>query len=139
MRALARHCFTVLVGGATAALLDAPPALGQAVEWAARYNSGFVDNVEACPGVCNSSARHSLAVDGAGNVYITGRSGSGGLSPTVFRTVKHAPDGTLLWNVAGDEYGTASAVAADAAGNAYVTGTVNGDIRTSSTRPATAT
>lgn len=108
-----RPAAVLLVAGA-ALLLAAPPATAQAIEWLARYNGGFVDNVEACPGVCNSSARHSLAVDGAGNVYVTGRSGSGGLSPTVFRTVKYAPDGTKLWNVASSDFGTASAVTADA-------------------------
>ncbi len=129
MRAPSRRS-AALLALAAALILAASPAAAQAVEWIARDNGGFVDDVEACPG-SNASGRHAIAVDGAGNVYVTGRSASGPFSPpTVFRTVKYGPDGTRLWNVASSEHGTASAVTADAAGNAYVTGTVGGDIRT---------
>ena len=64
-----------------------------------------------------------LAVDSAGNVYVTGYSESGGNAD--YATIKYSPDGAELWvrrydGPAGND--VALAMALDSAGNAYVTG-----------------
>src|SRR5262249_10550398 len=65
-----------------------------------------------------------LAVDGSGNVYVTG--GSQGLIAVDYATIKYAPDGTVLWvqrsNGPANASDSAQALALDASGNVYVTG-----------------
>lgn len=97
--------------------------------WERRYNG---------PGNDVDRAR-SLAVDAAGNVYVTGDSfglrGNGKrLSELDFATIKYAPDGRELWVRRWDSttHGAdmAVAVSVDAAGDVYVTGgSWNGDRR----------
>jgi hypothetical protein len=71
-----------------------------------------------------------MAVDSAGNVYVTGarRFQSGFGSATYYATVKYDPNGVLLWDRlyrgSGDSY--AQALAVDASGSSYVTGTAGG-------------
>jgi alpha-tubulin suppressor-like RCC1 family protein len=66
----------------------------------------------------------ALAVDGAGNVFVTGYSGSGGADD--FATVAYSTDGTPLWtnryNGPANSYDAANAVALDGNGNVIVTG-----------------
>ncbi len=76
-------------------------------------------------------ARHAwnsgndIAVDGSGNVYVTGGSGGSG-GHDDYATIKYGPDGDRQWVARydgpanGDD--VASAIAVDALGNAYVTG-----------------
>jgi len=84
-------------------------------EWEARYNG---------PGYSNDAAT-ALAVDSAGNIYVTGYSwGSGtGLDYT---TIKYNAAGALQWEARydgpGGDHEIATALAVDAAGNVYVTG-----------------
>jgi hypothetical protein len=81
--------------------------------WVKRYNG---------PGNYYDAAT-AIAVDGSGNVYVTG--GSSGVSYPDYTTIKYDPDGNELWV---KEYGTeftddgASAIAMDDSGNVYVTG-----------------
>ena len=84
--------------------------------YAKRYNgpgNGF-DAVEA------------LAVDGAGNVYVTGNS-IGKDDDADYATLKYAPNGELLWEQRYDGPSNsddiAAALAVDGAGNVYITGT----------------
>lgn len=93
-------------------------------KWAARYN-GPVNGDDTAQG---------LAVDGSGNVYVTGRSaGSGtGCYPVCedYATIKYNASGVQQWvaqyNGPGNSEDFASAMAIDASGNVYVTGTSTG-------------
>jgi outer membrane protein assembly factor BamB len=78
--------------------------------WVRRYN-----------GVGNyPDYAYSLAVDGSGNVYVTGASGSD------FATIKYNSSGDTLWvrkyNDPGSNYSYATSLAVDGSGNVYVTG-----------------
>ena len=88
--------------------------------WTNRYNG---------PGN-GLDAAQSLAVDDAGNAYITGQSLGGNFD---YATLKYAPDGTPDWTArllpTGAFDDDADDVAVDAAGNVYVTGTAGGDYR----------
>src|SRR5262245_60036161 len=65
----------------------------------------------------------AIAVDGRGNVCVTGTSGR---SPKEVLTVKYRTDGTLEWR-ARHPSGSATALAVDEAGNAYVAGSAYPD------------
>lgn len=72
----------------------------------------------------------AIAVDGLGNVYVTGHSQRIG-SDLDFLTLKYAPDGEVLWARGYDGPASgedkASALVVDGSGNAYVTGKSQGD------------
>jgi hypothetical protein len=88
---------------------------GVAQEWVAYYNgTGQGQDIAM-----------AIAVDGQGNVYVTGFSwGKGGNHD--YATVKYSPSGQQLWearyNGPGNGHDLAKAVAVDAEGNVYVTG-----------------
>jgi uncharacterized delta-60 repeat protein len=92
--------------------------------WVARYDG---------PAHYHDSAR-ALAVDAAGNVYVTGYSYSNSVSREDYATVKYDSQGNELWvaRYAGpagplnSAYDVAVAVAVDAAGHVYVTGYSDG-------------
>ena len=83
--------------------------------WVRRYN-----------GPENSADYASaLALDGSGNLYVTGFSGGSGTGND-YATIKYAPNGDTLWvrrfNGPGGSDSRASALAVDGSGNVYVTG-----------------
>ena len=84
-------------------------------EWVARYDG---------PGTGEDSAT-ALALDAAGNVYVTGWSRGLGTGLD-YATLKYDPDGNLVWVARYDGPGRgedkAVALAVDAGGNVYVTG-----------------
>ena len=84
-------------------------------QWVARYD-----------GPINSDdLAYSIALDGAGNVYVTGRS-MGNSANYDYATLKYSNDGVEQWIARYDgptnSYDHASSIALDGAGNVYVTG-----------------
>jgi uncharacterized delta-60 repeat protein len=92
--------------------------------WEARYNGpeNECDDISA------------MAIDAAGNVYVTG--GADGTSTTSynFATIKYDPSGTELWVARfvgnGSSYDRPFDIAVDSAGNVYVTGESTGSTGT---------
>jgi hypothetical protein len=84
-------------------------------QWVARYNGpgNFFDQPA------------DLAIDNAGNVYVTGRSAGDGTDDD-YATIKYNSAGVLQWvsryNGPGDSTDAATSLAVDDAGNVYVTG-----------------
>lgn len=72
----------------------------------------------------------AIAVDGAGNVYVTGGSGGSGTFNDYF-TIKYNNDGEWQWgqvyNGPGNGDDEATSIAVDGSGNVYVTGQSMGD------------
>ena len=84
-------------------------------EWVARYNG---------PGNGIDSA-YAMAVDGSGNVYVTGISFGSGTDYDA-TTIKYSPSGEELWvaryNGPGNGYDAGYAIVLDGSGNVIVTG-----------------
>ncbi|MCK4224128.1 MAG: SBBP repeat-containing protein, partial [candidate division Zixibacteria bacterium] len=87
--------------------------------WVRRYNG---------PGTWNDGTE-AIALDGSGNVYVTGWSWGSGTSSD-YATIKYYSDGDTAWvrryNGPGDYEDYAHAIAVDGSGNVYVTGGSNG-------------
>jgi uncharacterized delta-60 repeat protein len=84
-------------------------------QWAQRFN-----------GLGNGyDAPYGIALDGSGNVYVTGTSTGDGTGSD-YTTIKYNNDGVQQWaqsyNGAGNGYDAGQAVAVDDSGNVYVTG-----------------
>jgi hypothetical protein len=84
-------------------------------QWIARYSGpGNGDDLAA-----------AIAVDGSGNVYVTGRSFSSG-TDFDYATIKYDASGTEQWvtryNGPGNAFDSATAIVVDESGNVYVTG-----------------
>jgi len=85
------------------------------IEWISRYNGpgNYYDYAEA------------IAVDSAGNVYVTGYS-YGQVTSSDYATIKYNREGQIEWisryNGPGNYYDGANAIAVDNNGNVYVTG-----------------
>src|SRR6185503_15518140 len=88
--------------------------------WTNRYNG---------PGNSTDQAR-AVAVDGSGNVFVTGESYGGGDVNPDYATIKYSGAGVALWtnryNGPGNDYDQARAVSVDGSGNVFVTGVSGG-------------
>jgi hypothetical protein len=85
--------------------------------WVRRYNR---------PGGFEGDYAYALAVDGSGNVSVTGSSVASGSSFADYTTIKYLPNGDTAWvrryNGPGNSDDWARAIAVDGSGNVYVTG-----------------
>lgn len=91
------------------------------LQWAQTYDG---------PGNANDESL-ALAIDGFGNVYVTGWSSGSGTSGD-YATIKYGPDGDELWvqrynGPLGNGSDIANAISVDDLGNVYVTGRSAGD------------
>src|SRR5258706_11938019 len=87
-------------------------------QWVQRYN-GSGNSFD-------QTFTHSLAVDGQGNVYVTGQSDDANATNCHYVTIKYNQAGDSIWvrNYfgTGNSYDVPHAIAVDASGNVYVTG-----------------
>ena len=79
--------------------------------------------VRDIPGLANRAGQP--AVDGSGNVYLTGSSNASGTGPD-YATIKYCPNGDTAWvkrySGPGNSTDRAHAVTVDGSGNVYMTG-----------------
>jgi hypothetical protein len=110
---------TVFVGAALLALLALTPAYALTdpqLDWVKSYSSGFEPEF---------AFAYGTAVDGSGNVYVTGSSYGANGAPD-YATIKYSSSGERLWvqryNRPQDNWDVATELVLDASGNVYVTG-----------------
>lgn len=105
---------TILTTIILTSLLNIPQCIGQVRQWVSSYNGS--SNAD--------DAASALAIDGSGNVYVTGYT-EGTTNAYAYGTVKYNSMGTQQWVAIYDPTSNndyANAIAVDGSGNVYVTG-----------------
>ncbi len=121
------------VGGVTLGSLGGPSAGGWDV-FLAKYNAAGLLLWTRQIGTPTDEEVGGVAVDGAGNAYITGTTTGSLGGPNAGLTdaylIKYSSSGDLLWarQIGTSTYDSSLGIAADAAGNAYLTGTTQGSL-----------
>ncbi|MBF9255687.1 SBBP repeat-containing protein [Pontibacter sp. 172403-2] len=92
------------------AVVAQQPTLAWAQQYSGKYSVGTNDKPVG------------IAVDAAGNSYVTGSSLKWNPYSETIITVKYAPSGEQLWVMQSDDYTRATAIAVDNQGGVYVTG-----------------
>jgi hypothetical protein len=91
------------------------------------YATGWPRRGPACFIESQQASASALALDGSGNVYVTGTCNNGGWRGNDFHTVKYKTDGSIWWaeqwnNPVDSSSDHAVDIALDGSGNVYVTG-----------------
>jgi Beta-propeller repeat len=94
-------------------------------QWVARYNG---------PAGNGSDFAYAIALDGSGNIYVTGTSQRAAGAESDYATIKYDSAGQQQWvaryNSPGNGQDYPNAIAVDKLGNVYVTGSSGGDFAT---------
>jgi hypothetical protein len=123
----------VYVTGGTKGRLDGNPSAGGADIFVVKYSSDGVKQWTRQFGTSGDDAGYGIAVDGSGNVYVTGGTkgrldGNPSAGGADIFVVKYSSDGVKQWTrqfgTSGDDAGYGIAV--DGSGNVYVTGGTKG-------------
>jgi uncharacterized delta-60 repeat protein len=102
---------------------DSSGAGGQDVLIAKYNTSGGIDWQRTLGGAL-SDFGYGIAVDGSGNVYVTGYTGSSGAGVQDVLIAKYNTSGAIQWQrtLGGTSVDTVNAIAVDGSGNVYITG-----------------
>jgi hypothetical protein len=124
----------VYITGGTDGALDGSNA-GSLDTWIAKYNNSGVLQWKKQLGTLADDFSYRVAVDSAGNIYITGDT-DGAFDGTSAGNAdawlaKYNNSGVLLWTrqLGTSSFDSSSDVAIDSAGNVYITGTTEGALR----------
>jgi uncharacterized delta-60 repeat protein len=100
---------------------------GDSDAFIAKYNSTGTSLLNITWGGSNSDRGHGIAVDGAGNIYITGETSSFGAGDSDAFIVKYDSAGTSLLNITwgGNNGDSGNGIALDGSENIYITGGFN--------------
>lgn len=125
----------ILNSGSTTGTLEAGPALGGQDAFLQKHDAGGMLLWSRQIGTSAADIGYSVAVDGPGNVYLTG-STSGSLFDGQYNggqdafLARYDPAGTLLWSrqigTTADDYGRSAVVDGD--GNIYIGGSTAGSL-----------
>jgi uncharacterized delta-60 repeat protein len=100
---------------------------GDSDAFIAKYDSAGTSLLNITWGGSNYDAAYGIAVDGAGNIYITGKTSSFGAGDSDAFIAKYDSAGTSLLNITwgGSNGDSGNGIAVDGSGNIYITGGFN--------------
>ena len=122
------------ITGWTSGDLGGPYQGGLTDAFVVKYDSGGTVQWSRQIGTSSSEEAYGIAVDGTGNIYITGETWGnlGGPNQGVSDAfvVKYDSGGTVQWTrqIGSSSYDDAYGIAVDGSGNSYITGSTYGDL-----------